>query len=176
MQFARYSGIDKFYICLKKYYLPYEERLKEVIFYRFEKIKKFKTIRKSSIIFFSKLSNEVINMAPKLDIDFIQKALRFFLIWNLIILIKIQMESGLNWKSYIKSLLDQKYYLTKQQMDFFKKTHFRFFDFNFFCIIKRMSSDKEYSILYDDNFAIHENQIKEDIVRWKDKWNVSTNL
>lgn len=79
------------------------------------------------------------------------------------------MESGLNRKSYIKSLLDQKYYLTKQQMDFFKKTHFRFFDVNFFSIIKRMSSDKEHSILYDDNFAIHENQIKEDIVRRKDE-------
>lgn len=54
-------------------------------------------------------------------------------------------------------------------MDFFKKTHFRFFDVNFFSIIKRMSSDKEYSILYDDNFAIHENQIKEDTVRRKDE-------
>lgn len=32
-----------------------------------------------------------------------------------------------------------------------------------------MSSDKEYSILYDDNFAIHENQIKEDTVRRKDE-------
>lgn len=75
LQFVRYSSMDKFYICLKKNYLPYEERLKEVIFDRFEKIKKFETNGKSSFNFFSKLSNEVINMAPEFDIAFIQKCL-----------------------------------------------------------------------------------------------------
>lgn len=66
---------------------------------------------------------------------------------------------------YLKEKINSKFYWTEEQMDLMLNTYIDFLKEEFFDIIQLNSTEQIYNMIYEDNYDIVENQIKNDKIK-----------
>lgn len=161
--------VSDFFIYIMRQKEPWKDELIKSINMRLNELKSKKDKKENEVSLLLKLGKEISSISPPFTIDFNNEC-------NLILsglkenLSKskrsiIESEIRISAKSHIEFLereVKKKPYWTKRQINLIKNGHSSFINKEFLDIIKGITTDKAYNMVYEDNIDIADKQFESD--------------
>lgn len=150
----------------------WKKELKRIISERYSQIESSQVEKENSFAIFSRLKDEITEIALLIDNDFIKECRS--------VLSEIKSEvnrknhdifeseiqkSTKTYLKYLKKKINSKFYWTEEQMNVMFNTYVNFLKNDYFDIVRLNTKEKIIDMIYEENYDVVENQIKNDKVK-----------